>query len=274
MVEGAIHYEIERQSELLDNGGEVVQETRGWDDVKGVTVSQRKKENANDYRYFIEPDIPPFETSEIIKDADQIRVELPFAKRKRFREQYHISDQYINTLVNNKVLAEYFENCVSELLRYYRDDIGDSIAEDDPQFLILIQLASNYLLTELVRLYQERSLRFESSPITPENYAEYIMLIKKQVISSTGAQTLLVHMVDTGGEPDELVEKLGLTQMSDQSELQSFVDQAIIENPDIVTKYKEGNDKVIQFLVGQVMKMSKGKANPQVARELLENSIG
>lgn len=270
VVEQAIAYEIQRQTELLNQGGEVVQETRGWDDAKAITFSQRKKENANDYRYFVEPDIPPFETAQIVVDASSIKAELPIAKRQRFATQYSLPAQQIDVLVKNKSLADYFEQTVSEIDAWLKAE-NKNLSTDEKSKLV--KLSANYLLTELIKHYSERSLSFKSSPITAENYAEFIKIVFSGEVSSTGAQTLLLLMLETGSDPSEIVEAKGLKQVSDTGALQAIVDQVISEQEKVVSDYRGGNENVIQFLVGQVMKLSKGSANPQVAKQLLHDTI-
>jgi aspartyl-tRNA(Asn)/glutamyl-tRNA(Gln) amidotransferase subunit B len=270
VVEQAIAYEIERQSALLDQGEAVVQETRGWDDSKAITFSQRKKENANDYRYFVEPDIPPFETAEIIADASAVKAELPIAKRKRFATQYNLPTQQIEVLVKNKSLADYFEQVISELTAWV-EVAQKEISESDKSKLV--KLSANYLLTELIKHYSERNFSFKNSPIMAENYAEFIKIVFSGEVSSTGAQTLLFQMLETGSDPSEIVESQGLRQVNDTDALQKIIDQVIQEQPKVVLDYQNGNENVIQFLVGQVMRYSKGSANPQIARQLLHTTI-
>lgn len=270
VVEQAIAYEITRQSEVLNQGGEIVQETRGWDDAKAITFSQRKKENANDYRYFIEPDIPPFETLAIVSDASSIKAELPIAKRQRFSTQYHLPTQQIEILVKNKDLADYFEQAISELEAWVKSE-GKKLSESD--YVKLIKLSANYILTELIKHYYDKEFSFKNSPISAENYAEFIKIVFGGEVSSTGAQTLLVQMLETGSSPTDIVESQGLRQVSDTGALQKIVDAVIEEQTKVVTDYKNGNENVIQFLVGQVMRHSKGSANPQIAKELLHDTI-
>ena len=270
VVEQAIAYEIIRQSEVLNQGGEVIQETRGWDDAKAITFSQRKKENANDYRYFVEPDIPPFETVEIIADALSIQAELPIAKRQRFASQYNLPNQQIDILVKNKALADYFEQIISELEAWIKVENKQLSEVENSK---LIKLSANYLLTELIRHYADKNLSFKQSPITAENYAEFIKIVFSGEVSSTGAQTLLLKMLEIGSDPSEIVEAEGLKQVSDTGALQQIVNQVISEQSKVVDDYKNGNENVLQFLIGQVMRYSKGSANPQVARQLLHNTI-
>jgi aspartyl-tRNA(Asn)/glutamyl-tRNA(Gln) amidotransferase subunit B len=270
VVEQAIEYEIIRQTEVISQGGTVVQETRGWDDSKSITFSQRKKENAHDYRYFIEPDIPPFETSAIVADASSISAELPIAKRKRFLDEYQLAIQQVEILVRNKALADYFEQAISELKAWVKADTKEFSTEENTK---LIKLSANYILTELIKHYSEKSLSFDNSPISPENYAEFIKIVFSGEVSSTGAQTLLLQMIETGSDPSDIVESQGLKQVNDTNALQGIVDQVITENPKVVLDYQNGNENVLQFLIGQVMRYSKGSANPQIARQILHDTI-
>ncbi len=273
-VENSIHYEIERQTRLLEEGGEVIQETRGWDDAKGQTFSQRKKENANDYRYFLEPDIPPFHTADLVADAAKGMGELPMSKRTRFAQEYGLADQQINTLVKDKDLAVYYEHVISELLEWYTtENPGVDSPESDKAYKKLVKLATNYLLTELTRMYSEQGISFAESKIPAEEYAEFIKIAGSGEISSSAAQTVLAEMLVTGGDPSEIIESKGLKQVSDAGALQGVVDEVIAENEAVAEDIRGGNINAIQFLVGQVMKKTRGSANPQVARELLESTL-
>jgi len=235
-----------------------------------ITFSQRKKENANDYRYFVEPDIPPFETVAIVNDAASIKAELPIAKRQRFTTQYNLQMQQIEILVKSKPLADYFEQVVSELEAWIKSENKQLVESEHSK---LIKLSANYILTELIKHYAEKGLNFKNSPVTAENYAEFIKIVFSGEVSSTGAQTLLFQMVETGSDPSEIVETHGLRQVNDTDSLQRIVDQVISEQEKVVSDYKNGNENVIQFLVGQVMRYSKGSANPQIARQLLHDTI-
>ena len=274
VVESCINYEMERQEELLESGEEIVQETRGWDDTKGITFSQRKKENAKDYRYFMEPDIPPFDTTEIVLEANQGMKELPYAKRKRFVLEYGLSKQQVETIVKDKFLADYYEKVISELLEWFGSnnlEVKDPLS--DKNYLKLVKLATNYLLTEIIRMNSENRLDFIEPRITPENYSEFIVIVGSGEISSSAAQTVLLEMFAKGADPSDIIEEKGLKQVSDTNSLQIIVDQVIVDNSKVVEDYKSGNQNSVQYLVGQVMKVSKGSANPQIARELLEKTL-
>jgi len=262
-VERAIDYEIKRQADLLESAEVIVQETRGWDENKQKTFSQRGKEEAQDYRYFPEPDLPPLSISS--EEVEQIKKELPElsqARRKRFIEEYKIPQADILTLVANKGLADYFEQVVSELETWLKIK---SIDDKKP----LVKLTANYILTELQKLLLASKTEMESCQISPENFAEFITLIHQKEISSSAAQAVLKEMFETGSDPSHIVEARELRQISDEASLAKIVNQVIKANPQPVKDYQAGKEKALQFLVGKVMAASKGQANPEVVQELL-----
>ena len=264
-VERAADYEIARQGEVLQAGKKVVQETRGWDDARGSTVSQRIKESAHDYRYFPEPDIPALVFSEAY--VDQLRrslPELPDAKEMRFAEEYGLPKADAVSLVSESDIADYFERVASELLE--KKASGET--KSDPKKLL--KLAANYFLTEMRKFLSEHGNDMRSVPVTPENYAEFIGLVADGVVNSSGAQAVLAEMMKGGdSDPSHIVERLGLMQTHDESSIGVFVEEVIAANQKSVEDYRGGKENALQFLVGQVMKLSKGKANPEMAREML-----
>ena len=278
-AEQAVDYEIKRQTEVLEEGKKVIQETRGWDEINQKTFSQRIKEEAQDYRYFPEPDLPPIDTKGL--DLDGIRamlVELPSQRRERFKKQYNLPEHDIEVLTVSKQLGDYFEKVASELkeweksINYKRSPITNSEIENR-----LVKLAANYLITELAKLLYERGTgveEMENIKITPENFAEFIVRIYHQEVSSSGAQMLLKEMFETGEDSSVIIEKKDLAQVSDVEELVKTAKEVIVENPKPVEDYKKGKKESLQFLVGLVMKKTRGKANPQVAREVLERELG
>jgi len=266
-VKNALAHEIERQRELLEKGEKIVQETRGWNEAKGVTVSQRGKEEAHDYRYLPEPDLPPMEltTSEVI-NLEELRrslPELPEAKRERFKQEFNLPGKQTDVLIGDRYLAEYFEETVSEFLALEKNDKGKGI-----------QLVANYLTSDLVGLLKESGARIQDAKVTPENFAELVMLILKGGVSSRIAKDILREMVATGMDPNEIIKEKELTQISDESEITRIVEKVIIENQDAVESYKKGKTNSLQFLAGQVMAEAKGRANPQVVQELLKKTLG
>lgn len=267
-VEKAINYEIERQTEALENGEEIVQETRGWDSVKNVTVSQRKKESAHDYRYFPEPDIPPMEfTAEYVEGLKRKLPELPSAKEKRFAEEYLLNSGDIAVLTAESDLAEYFEQVISEL----KEKITSH--EVETAWAKVIKLAVNYLISEVRKHLMENNHNVKDLKITPENYAELIGLVADGKINSSAAQVVLKEMYHTGGDPSQIVEEKNLGQVSDSGELESTVDAVLAQNQQSVDDFKAGKDNALKFLMGQVMKQSGGKANPQMVMELLKRKL-
>jgi len=267
-VEKAINYEIERQSELLEKGEKIIQETRGWDSVKNVTVSQRKKESAHDYRYFPEPDIPPMEfTAEYIENLKCKLPELPNAKEKRFVAEYglNIADTLILTAESD--LAGYFEQVISEI----KEKISSHEIEASREKVI--KLAANYIISELRKHLAENKHSVRDLKISAENYAEFIGLIADGKINSSAAQTVLKEMYHMGGDPSQIIEEKNLGQMQDSSELEIAVESVIATNSKSAEDYKAGKQNALQFLMGQVMSVTKGKANPQVVLELLRKRL-
>lgn len=263
-VEKAINYEIERQAEVLERGEKVLQETRGWDSVKNVTVSQRKKESAHDYRYFPEPDIPPMEFSK--KQVEELKLklpELPDAKEKRFASEYGLGSSDVLILTADRELAEYFENVISE--------IGEKISSGEIKAAEekVVKLAVNYMISEIRKHLAENGHDIRDIKITPENYAEFIGIVADGKINSSAAQVVLKEMYHTGGDPSHIIEEKNLGQMEDAGELEKIVDAVIATNEKSAQDYKSGKQNALQFLVGQVMKETKGKANPNMARESL-----
>jgi len=259
-VERAIDYEIKRQTKILNSGKKVIQETRGWDDIRGVTVSQREKEYAQDYRYFPEPDLPPlhFEKEEIEKIRAEIP-ELPQQKRERFKREYNLDEKSIEVFVQNKDLGEYFEKVISEL--------PPKIPKN--QFPRLIKLASNYLITDLQGLLKGTSVAEKEFLITPENFAQFVALIADGKISSKIAKIVLEEMFKTGADPSHIIEEKGLSLITDEKEIEKIIQEVVSENQKAVSDFKNGKETALQFLIGQVMRKSQGKVNPEVARSLL-----
>jgi len=266
-VQRSIDYEIERQGQILDSGKEIIQETRGWDENKQKTFAQRTKEGSADYRYFPEPDLPPLSgLTELSSKLSSKIPELPQAKRKRFEEEYKISVDDINTLVNSKGLADYFEQVISELNTWLKIK---SISDKQP----LIKLTTNYLLTELQKLLSTSKTKIKNCQISPENFAEFITLINQKEISSSAAQTVLKEMFETGADPSDIIEEKSLKQVSDEGALNDIIKKVIKDNPKPVSDLKAGKENALQFLVGKVMAASHGQANPEVVREILKKEI-
>jgi len=267
-VEKAINYEIERQTKLLDEGEKIVQETRGWDSVKNVTVSQRKKESAHDYRYFPEPDIPPMEFSQSYVDQLRLKLpELPAAKEKRFAGEYGLKADDIAVLTAAQDLAQYFENIMSEL----REKITSHEIQASEEKAT--KLAVNYLISELRKHLAENKHDVRDLKISSENYAELIGIVADGKINSSAAQIVLKEMYHTGGDPSQIIAEKNLGQMEDAGELESAVEKVLADNQKSVDDFKAGKENALKFLMGQVMKETGGKANPQVVLEMLKKKI-
>lgn len=267
-VEKAIDYEIKRQAETLESGGKIKQETRGWNEKKEITFSQRSKEEAEDYRYFPEPDLPTMEVGSWMSD---VRLpELPNQKRERFKKEYGIKNEAIEILVSDKNLADYFEKIASELIAWLESEpsaTGNRVTE-------LINLAVNYLTTDLLGLMKEKELPVNELLITPENFSELIKMAADAKISSRGAKDILLEMFKTGEDPHILAEQMNLSQTSDEKELEEAAKKVIELNRQAAADFKKGKPNALQFLIGQMMKQTKGKANPQISAKLLTKILG
>ncbi|NTW27028.1 MAG: Asp-tRNA(Asn)/Glu-tRNA(Gln) amidotransferase subunit GatB [Candidatus Moranbacteria bacterium] len=267
-VEKAINYEIERQTEALENGEKIIQETRGWDSVKNVTVSQRKKESAHDYRYFPEPDIPPMEfTKEYVDQLRHKLPELPAAKEERFTKEYGLNVADILVLTAEVDLAQYFENVISEVKEKMS---AHEIAASEEK---VIKLAVNYIISEVRKHLAENNHDIRDIKISAENYAEFIGIVADGKINSSAAQVVLKEMYHTGGDPSQIIEEKNLGQMDDSVQLEEVVNKVLGANQQSVDDFKAGKDNALKFLMGQVMKESGGKANPQVVMELLKKKL-
>ncbi len=263
-IESAIHYEIKRQTELLEAGEKIVQETRGWDDIKHITKSQRSKEQAHDYRYFPEPDLPPLTSSAFDLEAIRQTIpELPAAKRERFQKEYQVTPLQAGLLIENPQGAAYFEKTVSELGEEERQEISSE----------KIKLIVNYLMTDVWGLMKELNIPFSDLKMDPENFSDLIEMLVKKEISSRTAKDLLRRMLETGLDPRVIVREEGLSQVSGESELALIINTIISENPSAVVDYKKGKVTVIQFLVGKGMAALKGRGNPEILRSLLEKAL-
>jgi len=256
-VERATEYETKRMTDLLENGkgDEIVQETRGWDENKQSTFSQRSKENANDYRYFPDPDLPKLFLSKVF-DIEKIRSELPElpeAKRIRYRSDYGIKDEDIESYVSDPELALWFENVASLL-----NDKNE------------IKIASNYITSDYLGL-KKTNLNIKL-PNT-NNFAELVIMVSQNKISSRGAKDILAMIVIEDNSPMTIAKAKNLLQKNDESELKEIVQRVIDENPNVVATYKGGKENAIMSLVGQIMKETKGSANPGLVQKLLKELL-
>ncbi len=254
-VERAIHYEINRQIDVLENGREIVQETRLYDANKDETRSMRSKEEANDYRYFPDPDLLPvvIEPS-FIEELRKQLPELPTEKIKRFKQEYNLSDYDAENLVMNKETAMYFEEVVK-----------NSNAK--------AKLAANWVLGDLSAVLNQDDIEINNCPVSAGMLAGLLDRIEDNTISSKIAKEIFQAMWSGEGDVDAIIEAKGLKQITDSSEIEALVEQVINDNPGQLEQYKSGKDKVFGFFVGQVMKLSKGKANPQQVNDLLKDKL-
>lgn len=266
-AEAAINYEIARQTEMLKEGKTPKQVTMGWNEKEGVTVEQRSKEEANDYRYFPEPDLPVLQfTKEYL---DKLRVEmpeLPAQKRARFLEEFNLPTADVENLINWKELANFFEEVVSELDEWSEQD--KSLDRNQ-----LIKLAANRCLQDFSAMLNQNAVNPSEARVMPENLAELIKLIAQGKISGSAAKQVFKIMYEKGGEPLSIVDDLGLHQVSDESAIEEAIDRIIDKNQKAVTDYKAGEQKSFGFLVGQAMKELKGKGNPQIINEILKRKL-
>ena len=246
----AIEYETNRQIEVLENGGRVVQETRLWDEENAVTKPMRSKEEAMDYRYFPEPDLPAIIITE--SRLSNVKDEMPeFAdeKAKRFINEYKLNEMEAATLSSEQELAEYYEEVVK--------------VSDDAR------LAANWVLTEILRVLKEKNISIEEFSVEPENIGKLIKLIKANTISSKIAKDVFEILLSENKDPEIIVKEKGLVQITDNSEIEKIVEQVLAENPQSVEDYKSGKSNALIYLVGQSMRLSKGKANPQMINEMI-----
>ena len=254
-VEKAINYEIERQIEILESGGEVVQETRLYDAAKDETRSMRSKEEANDYRYFPDPDLLPLEISRaFIEDVRGELPELPDEKRDRFKLQYGLNEYDAGVLTAIRELADYYEVVVKA-------------ADSDPK------LCANWVMGDLAGALNKAALEIEQSPIEPERLAGLIRRIADNTISGKIAKQVFEALWESGETADTIIDQQGLRQITDTSAIEAIIDGIIAANPQQVEQYRAGKDKLFGFFVGQAMKATQGKANPAQLNELLRKKL-
>ncbi len=248
-------YEIERQIKVYENGGEVVQETLGWDEARGVTVSQRGKEDAHDYRYFPEPDLPPLKLDRAWIDSIKSQLpELPDAKTRRFMEQYELKRQEAVLLTSEKSLADYFEDVVSK--------------SKSPAKTI-----HSWIAGEFMRYMNESGLALEDINLSAEQFAQLIDMVTDKTISGNSGKIVLNEMLKNGGDPQQIVKAKNLSQVSDTGFIQAAIEKILSDNPKEVEQFLAGKETIIQWLMGQVARTTKGKADPNVAKELLVKAL-
>lgn len=253
-VQKALEFEIRRQNALLERGEPVIQETRLWDANRNITLSMRGKEEAHDYRYFPDPDLVPIVVEQDwIDKVSAALPELPEAKRERFISEYGLPAYDARVLTSSKALANYFEKMVSEF----------------PQ----PKTVSNWMMSELLRELNRDSRDIADCPVSPENFVQLLMLLETGVISGKIAKAVFGDMYLTGKSARRIVDEKGLVQVRDESEIESAIDKVLADNPAEVAQYRAGKEKLIGFFVGQVMRITKGKANPQLVNEILGKKL-
>jgi aspartyl-tRNA(Asn)/glutamyl-tRNA(Gln) amidotransferase subunit B len=254
-VERAINYEVERQIDILEGGGEVVQETRLYDADKDETRSMRSKEEANDYRYFPDPDLLPVELDD--KFLEQVRAslpELPEEKRQRFIEQYQLPEYDAGILTSSRDMADYFEKVVEE-----------SACE--------AKIAANWIIGDLSARLNKDDMEIAQSPVSAGMLADLLKRIGDKTISGKMAKDVFNGLWEQQGSVDDIIDKMGGGQITDSSAIEALIDGVIAANPAQVEQYRSGKDKVFGFFVGQVMKASKGKANPAQVNDILKQKL-
>ena len=249
----AINYEANRQVDLIEEGKSIAQETRLFDTKKNETRSMRSKEDAHDYRYFPDPDLLPLEVSDDFVEKIKSEIpELPDEKKKRFIEKFKLSPYEATILVSDIETSKYFEEVVEN---------SD------------VKLATNWITGELFAVLNSKNLEISESPISSKNLSKLINLIKDGTISGKIAKTIFELMMDSDKDPQKIVEEKGLKQESDPKALEALIDKVIVDNPDKVKEYKSGKEKLFGFFVGQAMKDSNGKANPQLVNDILKKKL-
>ena len=253
-VEKALHYEIRRQTDVLLDGGTVIQETRLWDTASQQTVSMRGKEEAHDYRYFPDPDLVPLRIdTDWIRSIEQSLPELPDAKRKRFVETYGLSPYEASILTSSRELAEYFETCAANA--------------NNPK------ASCNWIIGPMLSLLKTDGATIDDIRISPVDLAALVKQIDQGTISGKIAKTIFDEMAQSGKKPQDIIREKGLVQVSDTGAIEAIVEQVIGANPKEVADYRAGKEKLMGFFVGQVMKASKGKANPQIVNDILRRLL-
>lgn len=267
-VAKAIEYEIDRQKKILDEGGTIVQETRGWDDEKGVTFEQRLKEGATDYRYFPEPDLPPLLIDQAWLQSIRAKLpELPSQKRVRFEDEYQLDEKTIELFIRDSELAEYFEDVISEMSAWVKS-MGDRVDRGRA-----IKLAANYLTGDFQKLRKETVSAIHDILITPANFGELMALIYEAKISSAAAKIVLEEMFRRGTHPETVIREKNLLQENSAESLREVALKTLAENPDLVASVRAGKTNAIQVLIGAALKTSGGRGNPARLRSLIEEAI-
>lgn len=253
-LQRALEYEIERQIEVLEEGGKVVQETRSWNEAKGITEVMRSKEDVHDYRYFPEPDLVPMVIDQQwVEEIRESLPELPTERKARLIQEMGLPEYDASVITGSKKLADFFDACAE---RY-----------DNPKEI------SNWIMGELLRLLNAENLEIDESPITPDGLVQLLKTQKDGTISGKIAKQVFEEMFKTGKGPEEIIKEKGLVQITDVGQLEAVVEKVMANNPKSVEDYRGGKEAALGFLVGQVMKETRGKANPQLVNEILRKKL-
>jgi len=253
-IKKALDFEIVRQREMIKNGEKILQETRRWDESNNKTINMRSKEEAHDYRYFPEPDLLPLTIEDSwVKEIKDNLPELPVDRKERFIKEFRLSDYNADRLIEIKPLGDYFE----EAARHYNN----------------YEKLANWILSELLGYLSEDGIDITSTPVSAQRLSGLLGLIDKNIISGKIAKTVFEKMYKTGQSAEELVQKSGLTQISDKNEIDSVIEKVIDENPQSVQDYHSGKEKAVNYLVGQIMRYTKGRAQPDLALNSLKEKM-
>ena len=252
-MQSAIEYEAKRQVELLEGGQKIDQETRLFDTKKNITRSMRSKEDAHDYRYFPDPDLLPLQIDKkLVEKIEKDLPELPDAKKERFMKEHNLSSYEANILVSEKEISDFYEEVIKDCDK---------------------KLATNWITVELFSVLNKKNLHISQSPVSAKNLSSLIKMISSGKISGKIAKGVFEKMQDGDNNPKLIVEKEGLTQQSDPKELEKIITSVLSDNQDKVAQYKSGKEKLFGYFVGEVMKLSKGKANPQLVNQILKKKL-
>jgi len=269
MIERALDYEVKRQTEMLEGSERIIQETRGWDDARGVTLGQRSKEEANDYRYFPEPDLPPFDLTVgndfDIKEISKMLPELPKDKSKRFAVEYGLSTADADQLTSDLELAKYFERAVEVL--------PDNVLSTDELKRQSAKKIANWIIGELVGRMNKFSVQLSEAKVLSVHITDLVTLIDSGAISGKQAKEVFDKMFETGKEPREIIKSEGLGQISNEGELEEIVSKVLVENEKSVEDFHAGKQQAFGYLIGQVMAATHGQANPKLVNEILSRRL-
>jgi len=263
MIEKALIYEVERQTEMIENNEKIIQETRGWNDAKGITVTQRAKEEANDYRYFPEPDIPPIVYKDMGINLEELKKELPelpAEKAKRFMKEFGLSHNDANILSGDKDLAIFYENTSNELTEKGIDKV------------VAAKKSANWILTEFLGRLNEAKLNINDSKVDENKIADLLNFIETGKISGKIAKEIFDEMFKDGKDVQQVIDEKGI-KMVEAGEIDKVIDKVLLENPRSIEDFKNGKEAALGFLVGQAMKETRGQADPKTVNEILRNKL-